>query len=585
MNALSDTSRPARLGKPLGALAVAAAAVLMALWTWRRWADPIVDFGGEAYLAWRLSEGDVLYRDLANFIGPLASYTQALWMTLFGVSLTTVAFTGLVQLALVLALLYRLCARLASPFAASAASISFVVLCALALHSGAGNYNFIWPYSQDLPLAFALSLGAFECAHAWLQRPRASLAVAIGVCLGMVVLTKVETTVALAAGLGALLAAAPLNARDKLRYAGMALAGAAAPVTLAVGLLALAMPVGQSISGALGSWPHALRGEAGDFPLYRIAMGLEPLEFHLTRIAAWGAGTTLCVALIVWTARRWGALAALALGTLLGAGAVVRLEMKDALYPLSFYMFAALAHAYWTRGARAHGALRVGWCAFALLLLLRMALNARVEFYGFALAAPGVVVLVLALLDWIPAQRAETSRAVRAGLAPLVLALITGHLFAMAQGRRWNTLELGAGADRMLVSPRGQFLPEALAWVEERCPERGSLLVLPEGALLNYLARRRGPTRHFNFMPPELVMFGEQAMLAELQHSPPDVILLVHRDTTEYGAPYFGRDYGEALMEWVKANYRASKLWSLDPKERPFEPGTRHAIAALERKR
>lgn len=578
----ADSSRRSTL---LGALAVAFAAALMALWTWRRWADPLVDFGGEAYLAWRLAEGDVLYRDLANFIGPLASYTQALWMQLFGVSLTTVAVAGLAQLALVLVLLHRLCTRLANPFAASAACVSFTVLCAFALHSGAGNYNFIWPYSQDLPLAFALSLIAFECAHAWLQQPRSALALGVGACLGLVVLTKVETTVALGCGLLALFAAAPQPLRAKLPHALLALAGAAAPFALAVGLLTLAMPFDQALRGALGSWPHALRGEAGDFPLYRIAMGLEPLGFHLGRIAAWSAGTTLCVALIAWSARRFGRAAALALGFTVGALAVAALELKDALYPLSLYSLAALVLAVRARAHSPGGALRVGWCAFALLLLLRMALNGRVEFYGFVLAAPGLVLLVLALLDWLPSHFGASAGAVRAGLAPLVAALLIGNLLAMAQGRRWNTLELGAGADRLLVSPRGQFLPEALTWVDEHCPERGTLLVLPEGALLNYLARRRGPTRHFNFMPPELVMFGEQAMLAELAASPPDVILLVHRDTTEYGLPYFGRDYGQALMEWVKSNYRASKLWSLDPRERPFEPGTRHAVAALERKR
>jgi len=80
-------------------------------------------------------------------------------------------------------------------------------------------------------------------------------------------------------------------------------------------------------------------------------------------------------------------------------------------------------------------------------------------------------------------------------------------------------------------------------------------------------------------------MYGEAAIAAELAAAPPDVILLVHRDTSEYGLPFFGRDYGVRIMEWVRANYRPVKLWSLDPKERPFEPGTRHAIAALERRR
>lgn len=580
----TNTSSP-RQQVLIGALVVALTALAMAAWTWRMWADPIIDFGGEAYLAWRLAEGDVLYRDLANFIGPLGSYTQSLWLRLFGASLTTIAVANLAQLALILVLLYRLCLRISDVVAATAACVAFTMLCAFALHSGAGNYNFVWPYSQDLPLAFALSLLALNAAASWIERPRATLALRIGLCAGLVLLTKVEITVALGAALLAMLVAAPAPARTKSRHALAALGAALAVFAGAWGALCLAMPARDALFGALGSWPHALAGEASDFPLYRYSMGLEPLGFHLTRIASWAAGTLAAVALLTWIAKRWGALVAALSATGLAAALFAALPWSDALYPLTFYMLGAAFLAWRARGVDAHGALRLAWCVFAAVLLLRMALNARVQFYGFVLAAPGLTVLVMALLAWMPAHHGSARAAVRAGLAPLVAVLVAGQLFAMAQGRRWNTLELGAGADRLLVSPRAQFLPEALAWVEERCPADGTLLVLPEGALLNYLSRRRSPTRFFNFMPPELVMYGEANMLAALTAAPPDVILLVHRDTSEYGVPAFGRDYGAALYEWVKANYRATKLWSLDPKERPFEPGTRHAIAALERKR
>lgn len=581
---MQSNSLSARRHVVLGALVIALTALAMAAWTWRMWADPIIDFGGEAYLAWRLAEGDVLYRDLANFIGPLGSYAQSLWMRFFGASLGTVAFANLAQLALILALLYRLCLRLSDVVAATSACVAFTILCAFALHSGAGNYNFIWPYSQDLPLAFALSLLALNVAAAWVERPRTGLAIALGVCAGLVVLTKVEITVALGAALVALLGAASAPMPMKSRHALVALVAALAVFAAAWGALTLAMPASEALLGALGSWPHAL-GDAGDFPLYRYSMGLEPLGFHLTRIASWAAGTFAAVAALSWIAARWGTLAGALSGVGLAAALFAALPWNDAFYPLSLYMVGAAFMAWRARRSDGNGALRVAWCVFAAVLLLRMALNARVQFYGFALAAPGLTVLVVTLLAWLPSHRGSASNAVRAALAPLVAVVIAAQLLAMAQGRRWNTLELGVGADRMLVSPRGQFLPEALAWVEERCPQDGTLLVLPEGAMLNYLARRRSPTRYFNFMPPELAMYGEAQMLAALRSAPPDMILLIHRDTSEYGVPSFGRDYGAQLYEWVKANYRATKLWSLDPKERPFEPGTRHAIAALERKR
>ena len=82
-----------------------------------------------------------------------------------------------------------------------------------------------------------------------------------------------------------------------------------------------------------------------------------------------------------------------------------------------------------------------------------------------------------------------------------------------------------------------------------------TLVVLPEGAIINYLTRHINPTPHLNFLPPELAIFGEREILADLKAHPPDFIALVHRDTAEYGVPLFGTDYGQSLFEWVLNRY------------------------------
>ena len=55
--------------------------------TWKTWADPVVDFGRELYVPWQITEGRVLYRDLAYHSGPLSPHVNALWFSLAGVSL------------------------------------------------------------------------------------------------------------------------------------------------------------------------------------------------------------------------------------------------------------------------------------------------------------------------------------------------------------------------------------------------------------------------------------------------------------------------------------------------------------------
>jgi hypothetical protein len=55
-------------------------------------------------------------------------------------------------------------------------------------------------------------------------------------------------------------------------------------------------------------------------------------------------------------------------------------------------------------------------------------------------------------------------------------------------------------------------------------------------------------------------MFGEDRILRALQATPPTYVVLVHRDYTEYGFRFFGRDYGQSIEKWLMQNYRTAQL-------------------------
>jgi hypothetical protein len=497
----------------------------------------------------------------------------------------TLVFANLALLAITLTLLYRRLARIGGAFAAASACVAFTVLCAFAIHQGGSNYNFVCPYSHETTHGTLLSLAALAAFDSWQRRPTWLRAAGVGALLGLVFLTKVEFTVALGAALLAGLAAAPGSRREKLAGALAALAAACAAPALAFALLARAMPLADALRGVAGAWLYVADERVSGFPLYRVAMGLQPLEHHLTRVAAWGAGTAALLFALRALARRFGPWT-LALGSSAVAGALfAALTWVDAFYPLAFCMLACFVAAWRSAANDFKRSPSVAFAAFALVLLLRQVLNARVQFYGFALAAPAVALGVVALTNWIPASLGERARSFRAGVLPWIAAVLAGHLLPMAEGMRWKTIELGRGGDRILADPRGEFFANAVELVERRCPSDGTVLVLPEGAMANYLARRRAPTRNFSYMPPELAMFGDEAVTRALQASPPDLVVLVHRDTLEYGVPFFGRDYARGLFEWIRANYQPIKLWSVVPGQRPLEPGTQFAVAVLERKR
>ena len=68
--------------------------------------------------------------------------------------------------------------------------------------------------------------------------------------------------------------------------------------------------------------------------------------------------------------------------------------------------------------------------------------------------------------------------------------------------------------------------------------------------------------------------------MAAFEATPPHLVVLVHRETAEYGQRFFGRDYGRGLDAWVRRNYRPVRTVG-DP---PLRPGSRIGATVWERR-
>lgn len=66
--------------------------VTLAIVSWQKWQDLIVDFGQQVYVPWQLAEGQILYRDIFYIYGPLSSYVHALLFKIFGPGILVLAW-------------------------------------------------------------------------------------------------------------------------------------------------------------------------------------------------------------------------------------------------------------------------------------------------------------------------------------------------------------------------------------------------------------------------------------------------------------------------------------------------------------
>lgn len=596
---------PSRGERRVGAALTAAAILLYPFLLWRGWGawhDVVVDFGRELYVPWRITEGDVLYRDLAWFNGPLSPYWNALVFLVGGVSLRTLTVANAVLTALFGWLLHRRVRGAAGPVAAGATLLFFEVVFACGHYPGTGNYNFLAPYSHELPHGLLLGLLAFSAALRARGSGRLGWSAATGLLLGLCFLTKAEVFVAAAGAVACVLSLSwrESSAGGSARRAGLVLGAALFPPFVAWGLFSFAMPAGDALDAVLGSWPGILGSGASELFFYQAYTGFDRWRENLQALAvnaAWLLAILGPAALLDLALRSAG------LGLrLLVAGAyaalVAALVTRGEWTPLDWLLVARclplLALVAWLiacalawRGAeegRAAWGERAGFALFALLMTLKMILIAMLAHYGFALAVLAAALFAAVFLEWLPrVGRNPAGRGLVLRGATLALMGIVAVAFWRMSGEAFEqkSVVVGSGADAFRAEPpRAPLVVSLLEEIDARFGSQETLLVLPEGIMLNYLTRRRSPTRHVNFMPPEIELFGEEEILDELRASPPDALALVHKDTSEYGFPLFGTHYGTAIGHWVSRQY--SPDWFLgDP---PLQAGSFFGVSLLGRR-
>jgi hypothetical protein len=579
------------------------AAGLMLAWTWRTWPDPLVDFGRELYVPWQITMGRVLYRDIAYFNGPLSPYVNALWMRLLGVSLTTLIVANLTVLAAVLALLYALLDAAASRVAALLGALLFVTLFAFGRLVTIGNYNFVCPYSHEITHGVALSLGALACLHLP-QTLRTRNIAGSALLMGLVFLTKAEVALAcfIAVAGGFALRMAGQNSLLRRKLTTVLFGGAVAPGVLSFALLSVRMPISTALRGVLGSFYWALASKVSSLPFYRAGLGLDNLPANLVQMGV-GAALLVAAALVATGAGFFapritsanhskpaallGFAAAAAVGILTVHSPYWFVSVPKAL-PLATAFFVVVWFLAFHREPRLTErsrvlALRVAFSLFALSLLAKMIFNVRLYHYGFALAMPAMLLLLAAFTSWGPrflaARGADGGVVCAIGFALACIMAFT-YLSAMSPLLKSERYRVGTGSDTFLADDRGAAVQLALHWIDRTMPAGATLAVLPEGAMINYLARRSNSTPYVNLMPPEVIIFGEGRVLREFKSRPPDFVLLCHKDTTEYGLPLFGHDYGQSLAAWVHENYDELVLIG----DRPLEDPQRFGMLLLRRR-
>ncbi len=555
--------------------------------TWKKWPHALIDFGRELYTPWRLSEGDVLYRDVEAIFGPLSQYVNATWFRVAGTSLTSLCILNLALLIGLALMMHAVFRRIAGRATANLTSACFLTVFAFAQYNLVGNNNFIAPYSHEATHGVILSVAMIYCLTRFTENPLRRWIALAGLCAGATLLTKPEIALAAvgtaSAGLVALATTRHSHGMKLSRPIGLFAASATVPLVGFFAYFRQHTSSAEAFEWVGGAFRFLFTEGITSNSFYQSVTGLDrpwtnTANMVLVLFGSVAAiGSLIAVSRYVFVPRSENGnshakLVVAVVVFLLGLKFAPWFDLARPL-PVSCAGVAAVAIFQVLGSRREWPAMHrdfplLLWSCFATLMLIKVALRTTVAHYGFYLAMPATLLAIAALRSLIPRV---LSGGREHGSGPIISPAITALTIAgilVLSGRSYSiysikTLTVGTGADKFTSFDAdtelvGTGVADALRLIEAEVPDEATLVVLPEGIMLNYLSRRRSSIPYINFMPPELMAFGEGSIIAALKSSPPDYIVVAHKDATEYGVGDFGSDpcNGQELMGWVYRNYR-----------------------------
>ena len=299
---------PARHSFWVGFAILLLAFVAGAVLSWRKWTDPLIDFGVQLYLPERLASGDVLYRDVMYLTGgPLSQYYHALLFRIFGASFLTLIVSNLAITAGMVVLIYRLFRAAADTGTAAVMGVGIILIFAFGQLIDMGNYSYAAPYSHEALHGLALSILTVSLLAGWLEARRPPILLGAGFCFGLVFLTKPDIFMALAICVAATFALGwfrPRRTGSLLKSLAVFWSAVLIPLLVCFFLFWQAESWRPSLQAVAGAWQPLLAASVAGNPYYQWCLGLDSPWLNLMKSAVYFLVVSGIVVLFAFLFRR-----------------------------------------------------------------------------------------------------------------------------------------------------------------------------------------------------------------------------------------------------------------------------------------
>jgi len=527
--------------------------VFMAFISWLKWPDLIADFGEQAYIAWQLSEGKVLYKDIAYLYGPFSGYVHAFIFKLFDPSFLTLTVFNICVVVALSFLIYLFIKGNSDGLTGTVCTLAFLTIFAFGQYQGGGNFNFICAYVYELPHGVALSLLSLYLFSRYLKTNSRPWLVSSYFMAGMVFLTKPEVFLALAIALpaGTVLAfrAQYPDKRTWARNSAECIGFFLTPPLLFIIYLSHHLPVEQAFNYIISPWTYINNASNLALTLYQWVLGIDDISGNLTKLFTYfllGVSIIFGLTLIQrFLNRRPDLSKVIPIGLVLLCSVLldlflIKIPIMDMPRPLPLFLL-LLAIYYLNeiifKKTPDNKTLIVlfTFTLFSLALLLKIILNTHVYHYGFALALPGTLIFIRWILYEFPGQYKLISgptQFFRVTVSTFGIIIIMHHIGMSYQVQQLKDYPVGTAHNIILdynprFETRGPITADAVRYIQDTIKPGVPIATLPTGNIINFITQHPNPLRSPTLNPVEANIIGELRYLKNMESTSPSYILLV----------------------------------------------------------
>lgn len=565
--------------------------VFLTYWSWGKWPDLLIDFGRELNLAWQLSDGKILYRDIRHLFGPLSPILNSLIFKRFGSSLGTIYTTNLIYLFIFTGSLYFFLNKLTSALASFLCCFSFLSIFAFSQYRPIGNFNFITPYSHESVHGIYLLFFLIVSFGLYLIKKNKAHLITSGMVFGLILLTKIEIIVSALicsiyffSALWFICNQNTLSEKIFTKHVTLFVIGISMPISGFLVYFMNYMPITETIESIFMSVKLVLENDFSTLVYYKRSLGINNIvsSIYSIMLESLYILTFLTFLFIIsllldkvysskW--RRYSVIILTTIMMIIVSHPINPLFFGRSLPFLLFLTFtgviALLIRAFQRDATINEQHIRLFIFSIltiaSLSLLLKMLFYSRIDHYGFYLAPFSFFVFIILTSYIIPQYFISSALSKKFYKYSISFLIIIFSLKCLSYSDFYYKLKTDSIGDEFggikIYNKRSHsrdFLTKyAINYIQDNIPKDSTLTVFPEGGMINFLTKLENPTSFTNFMPPEIMAFGESVVLANFRDANPDYIAIVHKDTSEYGVKYFNSENGIAakITNWMRNNY------------------------------